>query len=765
MTASPPEYLALPSPSVRMRWWQGLAPRVALLAALTAIVSGSLAGSIAVARGRASLQQQIFRSNLAVADVAADFAWRTVEQLQASVQNLAARPNVAGAILLDIPENVAPVVLEMRELNPLIDGAGIIDHRGVLRVSGQRESSRVGAWLGDREYYVEAMKTRQPYLGQATMSHATGRPAVPYSVPVLDSNGDVAGIVFADLSLQQLSQTLVGLRLGPSARISLIDRRNAGTILVHPDPARVLEPVSGVNEATSLLLVGQRGSLETPSSDGQPELSSFTPVPNLPWGVLVQQPTLTAYQPLDEGTRQVAGFVALITLCVTALSILLAVRFMRPMIRLRKAAGALARGDFSQRLNLPPKDEVGELAQAFDHMADALAERAAEVDVLTGGLEQKVVERTEALTLANRAVEREKGTLDAVMAGMTDGLLVVEAGESVRYANRRALDLLGLASVEPGSSIEVVFASLTVRSPEPDGWGREWRQALAHPGQSAGFDMTLTVPERRHLRIQTFPLAGDDGEAPAAGVLIRDVTPERELLRTKDELLAVLGHEVTTPVSSLVGFSELLLTRKLSDQQREVYLTTMRDQGRRLGRLMKNILDLQRMESGGFQLRARRLDAADVLRRAASSAGDGAHPLDLDLPCGLPPVMADEHALAHTLEMLVSNACKYSPEGSPVEVRAAISGDMLEVSVSDSGVGLTRDSLARLFDKFYRQDNSDRRTTQGAGLELAICRKLVEAHGGRIWAESAGLGLGSRFAFTVPLAIANVGSEVSVVPA
>jgi len=193
--------------------------------------------------------------------------------------------------------------------------------------------------------------------------------------------------------------------------------------------------------------------------------------------------------------------------------------------------------------------------------------------------------------------------------------------------------------------------------------------------------------------------------------------------------------------------------RELPEAQRQQFLTVILEEGRRLTALVNDFPDLQRMESGRQEVVPRTVELGALLEQMVTAAGpDTMRPIELDIPQQLPPVRADADRVQQVLANLLSNARKYSPAGGVIQLNARPADAQVIVGVQDHGLGLPPDALPRLFEKFFRVDNSDRRSISGTGLGLSISRKIVEAHGGRIWAESDGLGRGSRFSFTLPLA-------------
>ncbi|MCC7372851.1 MAG: response regulator [Chloroflexi bacterium] len=356
------------------------------------------------------------------------------------------------------------------------------------------------------------------------------------------------------------------------------------------------------------------------------------------------------------------------------------------------------------------------------------------------------------------ALGRERATLATVIANMGEGLAILDADRIVRFANRPAAELLG---VEPGSTmgmhVEQVIGRLAERLASPTEAFAEWRRVSSNPEAREAFEVRLlgdgaTVPAR-DLRIQVFPVPTDDETRSGVGLTLRDVTPERDVTRLKDEIISVVNHELRTPLASVVGFAELLLLREFPEDQRRRFLTSMVQESRRLASLVDDLLDLQRMTGGGDPLAFEACLPYLLLERAVSTVGpDSACPIVIDAPTDLPPVRADANSVQQVLSNLLGNARKYSPGGGTVVLSAREVDGAVEIAVTDHGLGIPPEALPRLFERFYRVDNTDRREIRGTGLGLAIVKGLVEAHGGQVRAESAGLGTGARLSFTLPLA-------------
>ena len=228
---------------------------------------------------------------------------------------------------------------------------------------------------------------------------------------------------------------------------------------------------------------------------------------------------------------------------------------------------------------------------------------------------------------------------------------------------------------------------------------------------------------------------------------------EEEVSRAKGEVVSLVSHELRSPLASIVGFTELLFTRDLSETQRKVYLGVMLREGRRLTDLVNDVLHLQRLEGGHQKLTVAPVDIRSLIQRAVDSAGeDDRRPIGMIMPEPLPLVLADPDAILQVLSNFLSNARKFSPVGGAIRIGARVVDDTVLVYVRDEGLGIPPDALPKLFQKFFRVDSPDRRLIRGSGLGLSINQRIIQGHGGHVEAHSEGFGKGSRFEFTLPIA-------------
>jgi signal transduction histidine kinase len=254
--------------------------------------------------------------------------------------------------------------------------------------------------------------------------------------------------------------------------------------------------------------------------------------------------------------------------------------------------------------------------------------------------------------------------------------------------------------------------------------------------------------------------------------LERAIAHLREVDQLKSNFLATVSHELRTPLTSIIGFSEMLargIAGPLNEEQTE-YANTILERGEELLRLITQILEMSKMEMGTMRLNLAPVALVDIVERAFSAASIPAERarvhLVSDLPPTLAPILCDADKIQQVLVNLISNSIKFNRPDGQVLIQAERApmrrpfdedffgeetSDALRVSVTDTGIGIPEDQLGRIFDAFYQVDSTSTREHGGAGLGLSIVRKLIEAHGGEVWAESM-VGIGTTFHFTLPIA-------------
>ena len=233
-----------------------------------------------------------------------------------------------------------------------------------------------------------------------------------------------------------------------------------------------------------------------------------------------------------------------------------------------------------------------------------------------------------------------------------------------------------------------------------------------------------------------------------------DITERKEMERLKDEMLSAVSHEMRTPLTAMLGFTEFLLENDVPREQLVDSLTTIHKETERLHSLISNFLDLQKHNARAESYRYANVEICPLLQDALDlfSGGNEQFTFVLDCAEGLPPVRGDEGKLHQVLNNLLSNASKYSPPGSTITLGADAVGQLVRIWVMDQGIGIPTEMREKVFEKFYRIDNTDRRQVGGTGLGLALVQEIIAAHDGRVWIEANPDG-GSIFYLALPQAV------------
>ncbi|MYC80816.1 MAG: response regulator [Acidobacteria bacterium] len=272
-------------------------------------------------------------------------------------------------------------------------------------------------------------------------------------------------------------------------------------------------------------------------------------------------------------------------------------------------------------------------------------------------------------------------------------------------------------------------------------------------------EIVLEVPDGRSVKtlINATPIRSTDGEVDSMVVTMQDLAPLDELEQSRAEFLSLVSHELRAPLTSIKGSTATVLGASPSLEPAEMlqFFHIIDEQADHMRGLISDLLDAGRIETGTLSVSPEPEEVANLVEQARNTflSGGGRHTVLIDLPPDLPPVLADPRRIVQVLNNLFSNASRHAPVSSPIRVVAVRDGVHVAVSVCDEGRGVSPDLLPYLFRKHTRVGTGDQEHgIGGSGLGLAICKGLVEAHGGRIRAESGGKDQGTRFTFTLPVA-------------
>ncbi len=440
-------------------------------------------------------------------------------------------------------------------------------------------------------------------------------------------------------------------------------------------------------------------------------------------GVVRLSIPLTEIELISSGLKHL-----LVVSLLTAFLIAILVTFLatalitQPIKKISDVAKKIAAGDFSHRLFINRRDEIGELAVAVNHMSEQIKARIDEV-------------------------MSAKTRLEAVLQSMSEGLMVLDSKNHIILMNESLKRLFHIDYDPSGQSpLEVVrnvdLADIIQSSQDT-------------PGEVVSREVRVLIPEEKDIWIHATPVIRE-GVSEGLVLVFHDITELRRLEKVRKDFVANVSHELRTPVASIKGYAETLLEGALKDKKNAREFVEIIDKdAQRLARLIDDLLDLSKIESGKLKLDFLSCEAEPIVDRILQAvrkkAEEKALTVAKDIPDDLPKIRADELSVAQALLNLIENAIKYNVEGGRVTVKVRAEADKVRFSVIDTGPGIDAEHLPRIFERFYRVDKARSRELGGTGLGLSIVKHLVQEHHGEVSVESQP-GRGSVFSFTIPRA-------------
>jgi len=415
--------------------------------------------------------------------------------------------------------------------------------------------------------------------------------------------------------------------------------------------------------------------------------------------------------------------------------------------RLEKFSRRVAGGDFRPLTPENYTDELATLARAMNETALRLAQTI-------------------------RSLTEEHGRTAAILESMAEGVAVVGADERVVYSNAAFAQILGSGTTAAGANITGANGAQGGDGPLGRSAGQGLRLVeLVRQTELLGVVKKALISEQRvesevtvgTVRVRTFAVTAapvraseEGGTAIGAVLVLHDISELRRLERVRQDFVANVSHEFKTPLTAIRGFAETLLGGALDDvDHRRRFVEIIQDHAERLTRLTDDLLKLSTIEAGKMDLEFRTVNPADLLKLCADTASFAAkkkqQTIKIECARDLAAIRGDSGRLRDVLQNLLDNAVQYTPAGGHIVASALADGSEIVFTVADNGIGIPHAEQERIFERFYRVDEGRSREVGGTGLGLSIARHIAEAHGGKIWVESA-IGQGSRFHFSVPIA-------------
>ncbi|NIK77548.1 two-component system sensor histidine kinase ResE [Paenibacillus castaneae] len=415
----------------------------------------------------------------------------------------------------------------------------------------------------------------------------------------------------------------------------------------------------------------------------------------------------------------------------TFFAFFLSTKIQQPLLQLKKAADSVSQGDYSTRVNIRSSDEIGELANTFNHM-------------------------TEQLDKLIHDINHEKNHLSSILRSMGDSVITFDAEGKVILTNPSGHLLINQWSGIEFAWQEDLFDNGASNSEVPIPL-----RELFHKVMEEGCDGTDKINVLSSVWSVVMAPLQSKGVVRGAVAVMRNVTEEHKLEKLRRDFVANISHEIRTPLSMLQGYSEALLDDiVVSPEDRKDLVQVIHDESLRMGRLVNDFLDIARMEAGHTDMNFQEIDLRHVVKRVHRKFQVFAKEREVRLFAELPdqPLLvkeADEDRLEQVLTNLMDNALRHTPSGKAVTIsgKLVIENDVeyVQLMVKDEGQGIPTEDVPYIFERFYKADKSRKRgSSSGTGLGLAIVRNLIELHHGRIVVESSA-GTGTAFTLVLPV--------------
>lgn len=435
--------------------------------------------------------------------------------------------------------------------------------------------------------------------------------------------------------------------------------------------------------------------------------------------VYAKAPIQTVYDQLSEiNDIFIQGSVLAITVSA-CLGILVARTITKPIMEMRRQAQTMAKGDFTQKVNIYGKDEIGQLAEAFNDLNSRLK-------------------------LSYATIEEERRKLSSVLSNMSDGVIAIDNSGMITLTNESAGRLIGQ---NPDDIIgDNLLDILQLEDKIVD---------ITELHDSGSIIIDFSEDEAPLLIRANFSTVYDDEEEITGFIaVLSDVTEQERVEQERRDFVSNVSHELRTPLTTMKSYIEALTDGAWKDQEiAPRFLDVAQNETDRMIRMVNDLLQLSKFDSDEYPIHKERTEFIQYFHQVVDrfEMNIPEHlTLKRELPKGKYYVWIDKDKITQVLDNIISNAMKYSPEGGEIRLKVEIRRHNLLVSVQDQGIGIAYDKLDKIFERFYRADRARSRKLGGTGLGLAITKELVEAHHGKIWAKSKE-GKGTTILFTLPL--------------
>lgn len=559
-------------------------------------------------------------------------------------------------------------------------------------------------------------------------------PYIDMFSPVFSGGGKVTGVIKMQISLNKLQERIVNIKSDQSGYLYVVD--NEGRLITHPTQSFVLQRP---NLSSRKIVFNTLNNIPLSTNDvnyvnekNVNVVAQAVKVAGYNWIVVFEQPIVDAFGFLvfirDLFIATTVGSFAVLFLVAYVLS----QNLTSSIRKLQQSASLLEKGQLNANIDIKSGDEIENLSHSFAGMVNQLLQR-------------------------ELSLQKEKRETNTILQSLTDGVVALDQSGKIIAFNKAAEKVTGFTNLDVmGKQVDEILhfysASEIMKFSE---YSQQIEQNIKKL-KDEGLRLSTKEGQKISMSITVSPVVF---EAQKNGFIIafHDISKERDLEEMKLDFVSMAAHELRTPLTAIRGYASLLQMQnaKQLDSSGKELIKRLVVSGENLGNLIENLLSVSRIERSMFSVDLRPVDLATTVRNVIDNVRPQANTkkqtVTAFVPDELPVVFADAFRIGQVILNFVANAVNYTQEGGIITVRAEEKDNALQISVTDTGRGIAKDAMQKLFTKFFRVSGSLEQGAKGTGLGLYISKSIIEMHGGKIWVESE-LGKGSMFAFTLPIA-------------
>lgn len=722
---------------------------------LVAVVNARHSADSALDQAREQAELLVAKENLTYDDL--------IQQSKIILDLVAHSPEIRTA------ETCTPYLVDIKSRYPWLNGLFVTTAAGVKICGATATPSNVNTNPSDRDYFKQALATKKLAISNFLISRINQKPVITAGLPILNTAGEVELVAGAAISVQSLNELIAtdNLRQGTDRTISTTIVDGEGTIVArYPSLENCIGEKAADQRFVQEILQRHNGLADLPGLTGDEQIFAFQPFAGTPSFIAIgiaKGPILAA---IDGRLHRTLGILLAVMLGSIGLGLLGSdILILRPQRQLASLAQRVGAGDYEIETASAAMPEIRELQASFTTMAGRLKEREAALHASR----EEINHINNNLLLAEQLAHVGHWRLDLVNSQLS-----------------WSEEMYRIHGVDMANFTPTMDQSLAAYHPDD----RATVQRLVDwaIGFTRDFEFALRIVrpagEVRHVQARGFCELNETGDVVSIFGVFADITllKEAEIRlkaaqlaaesanEAKSDFLSTISHELRQPLTSIIGFADLLLERA-HDAEMMRYLELQRGSGEHLLMLINDLLDHSKLEAGMVEIEQQPFSIDELFETSAALLEDNARRkqvrLNVDVGSAIPPLLGDSGRLKQILLNLGGNALKFTPAGEITLRCRLLASDAkfnrLRFEVEDSGIGIPADKLPHLFQRFRQADSSIARRFGGSGLGLTISKELVEAMHGEMGASSVE-GQGSLFWFEIPFRAAPIGVETTEAP-